>query len=103
MRAAIIGWAKTLADEVAAEGVTVNSVLPGRIQTQRIVELDAAAAERTGKSVADVIEASRNTIPMRRYGDPQEFADVVAFLASARASYVTGSLIRVDGGAIRSV
>lgn len=103
LRASIVGWAKTLAAEVAAEGVTVNSVLPGRIHTQRVDELDAAAAGRTGKSVEEIAAASRATIPTGRYGTPQEFADVVAFLASERASYVTGSTLRVDGGAIRGI
>ncbi|MFT0860554.1 SDR family oxidoreductase [Ancylobacter sp. G4_0304] len=103
LRASIVGWAKTLAAEVAAEGVTVNCVLPGRIHTTRTDELDAAAAKRTGASVEDVAKASRASIPMGRYGDPQEFADVVTFLASTRASYVTGSQIRVDGGMIRGL
>ena len=103
LRAAIVGWAKTLAGEVAADGVTVNSVLPGRISTDRVAELDAAAAQRSGKTVAEVAAQARANIPAGRYGEPREFADVVAFLASERASYVTGSLIRVDGGMIRSV
>lgn len=103
LRASIVGWAKTLAGEVAKDGVTVNCVLPGRIHTSRVDELDAAAAKRTGSTPDAVAQASRATIPMGRYGDPQEFADVVTFLASTRASYVTGAQIRVDGGMIRGV
>lgn len=103
LRASVIGWAKTLAGEVAGEGITVNSVVPGRIHTDRVDELDAAAATRASKTVDEIAAASRATIPMGRYGDPQEFADVVAFLASRRASYVTGSLVRVDGGMIRGI
>ncbi|MDR3514284.1 MAG: SDR family oxidoreductase [Azospirillaceae bacterium] len=103
LRAAVVGWAKTLAGEVAADGVTVNTVLPGRIDTERVGELDAAAAKRTGRSVDEVAADSRKTIPVGRYGDPGEFGDVVAFLASTRASFITGSVIRVDGGMIRSI
>ena len=103
LRASLVGWSKTLAAEVAAAGVTVNCVAPGRIQTERVDELDAAAAGRAGKSVAEIAAASRATIPLGRYGLPAEFGDVVAFLASERASYVTGSVIRVDGGLIRGV
>lgn len=103
LRSSILGWAKTLASEVAKDGITVNMILPGRIATDRTVELDQANAQRTGKSVEDVAEASRVAIPAARYGDTQEFGDVACFLASARASYVTGATIRVDGGAIRSV
>lgn len=103
LRSALVGWSKTLASEVAAHGITVNMVLPGRIDTDRVGELDAAAAQRQGSSVEQVAAAARAAIPAGRYGRVEEFADVVCFLASERATYVTGSLIRVDGGAIRSI
>lgn len=103
IRSAIVGWSKTLAYEVAADGVTVNVLLPGRIHTQRVDELDASAAKRSARSVADVAAASAASIPAGRYGRPEEFADVAVFLASERASYVTGSKVRVDGGAIHGI
>ena len=103
IRASVLGWSKTLAGEVAAHGVTVNVVLPGRIYTDRVDQLDGLAAERGNQSRDAVREASWKTIPAGRYGTPEEFADVVTFLASARASYVTGAKIRVDGGMIRSI
>lgn len=103
IRSAVVGWSKTLASEVAGDGITVNVVMPGRIHTQRVDELDAAAAKRTDSDVAEVSAKSRATIPVGRYGKPEEFADVVTFLASARASYLTGSRIRIDGGAIKGV
>ena len=103
IRSAVVGWSKSLANEVASDGITVNVVMPGRIHTQRVDELDAAAAKRTNSDVAEVAAKSRATIPAGRYGKPEEFADVVTFLASARAGYVTGSRIRIDGGAIRGI
>lgn len=103
IRAAVVGWSKTLAAEVAADGVTVNIVMPGRIQTARVAELDAAAAKRTGSTVEAVQKASAAAIPAGRYGRPEEFAAMVVFLASETASYITGSRMRVDGGAIRSI
>lgn len=103
IRSAVVGWSKTLANEVAGDGITVNVVMPGRIHTQRVDELDAAAAKRTDTDVAEVAAKSRQTIPAGRYGKPSEFADVVTFLASARAGYVTGSKIRIDGGSIKSI
>lgn len=103
VRAAVAGWSKTLAAEVARHGITVNMVLPGRIDTDRVRELDGIKADKTGASVEAVQEASRNEIPAGRYGRPEEFAAVATFLASTQASYVTGSSIRVDGGMIRGM
>ncbi len=103
LRAAVVGWAKTLAAEVASAGITVNCVAPGRIATDRLAELDRGKAAREGATVEDVQRSSRAGIPAGRYGDPAEFAAVVAFIASARASYMTGGIVRVDGGLIRSV
>src|SRR5690606_6236601 len=103
LRMALVGWSKTLATEVAAQGVTVKMVVQGRIHTDRVDELDAAAAERQKTDIDSIRKASVATIPAGRYGKPEELADVVAFLASERASYITGAKIRVDGGLIRSI
>lgn len=103
LRAAILGWMKTLAAEVAAEGITVNVVVPGRVATARTAQIDKANAERSGRPLEEVIRSSVATIPAGRYGRVEEFAAVAAFLASAAASYVTGSVVRVDGGMIKSV
>ncbi|HTK28091.1 MAG TPA: SDR family oxidoreductase [Vicinamibacterales bacterium] len=103
LRLSLVGWSKTLAREVARDGITVNVVLPGRVATDRIRFLDEAKAKRENRTVESVVAESTSTIPAGRYGTPREYADVVAFLASARASYVTGSMIRVDGGLIPSI
>jgi 3-oxoacyl-[acyl-carrier protein] reductase len=103
IRAGQLGWAKTLSNEIAADGVTVNTLLPGRIHTARVDQLDAAAAERQGKPVDDIVRASHAVIPMGRYGRVAEFADVAVFLLSDRAGYMTGGVTKVDGGMIRSV
>jgi 3-oxoacyl-[acyl-carrier protein] reductase len=103
MRLSLVGWSKTLAREVARDGVTVNIVAPGRIATGRVRRLDEAKAERERRDVAAVAADSAKDIPVGRYGDPAEYADVVTFLASKRASYVTGATMRVDGGLIPSI
>ena len=103
LRSAIVGWAKTLATETARDGITVNTLLPGAIATDRTVQLSRAAAERQNISVEEAIKRNAQSIPVGRLGTPAEFGAVAAFLASPLAGYVTGSLIRVDGGAIRSV
>ncbi|MFG1375712.1 SDR family oxidoreductase [Xanthobacter autotrophicus] len=103
LRLSLVGWSKTLAREVARDGVTANIILPGRIATDRIKFLDAKKAEREGRTVEEVSTESTASIPVGRYGDPQEYANVVAFLAGTPSSYVTGSVIRVDGGLIASI
>ena len=102
-RAALAGYLKTLAAEVAADDVTVNMLLPGRIATERTRRLDRAAAQRRGLTV-DVIQAeSRASIPAGRYGSPEEFGATAAFLCSGLASYVTGTALRCDGGLVRTL
>ncbi|QYK42225.1 MAG: SDR family oxidoreductase [Paracoccaceae bacterium] len=103
LRLSLVGWSKTLAKEVGGDGITANIVLPGRIATPRISFLDEQKAKREGRTVEDVSRESTAAIPVGRYGNPQEYGDVVAFLASERASYITGSVIRIDGGLIPSI
>jgi 3-oxoacyl-[acyl-carrier protein] reductase len=102
-RAALAGYLKTLAAEVALDAVTVNMLLPGRIATERVAELDRAAAKRRGTTPEEIQLESRKTIPARRYGEPEEFGAAGAFLCSAPASYITGVALRCDGGLIRSL
>jgi 3-oxoacyl-[acyl-carrier protein] reductase len=99
-RSALAAWLKTTARSIAAEGVTLNGVMPGRISTPRVHELDAGRAEREGRSEEEIRAGHIATIPAGRYGSPEELGTLVAFLASERASYITGQLIAVDGGLI---
>jgi 3-oxoacyl-[acyl-carrier protein] reductase len=103
LRAAVTGFARTLANEVARHGITVNNILPGFTRTQRVEELARATAEREKISVAEAMKRSESQIPMGRLGEPREFAAMAAFLASERASYVTGVSVQVDGGWIKSI
>lgn len=103
LRSALVGWSKTLAREVGPSGITTNVLVPGRIATQRIVALDKAKAAREDRSYDTVVQESVATIPVSRYGDPAEYGAAAAFLASCQASYITGSIVRVDGGLIANV
>ena len=103
LRAAVTGFAKTLADEVAVHGITVNNIMPGYTLTERVDELASSIAEREGIDPAEVRLRWEAAIPMKRLGTPKEFAALAAFLVSERASYITGSSIAVDGGWIRSL
>lgn len=99
-RPALAGVVKTLAAEVAADGITVNLLAPGRIDTDRVRELDAGRAAAAGRSPEEQREATEKTIPVGRYGTPEEVGSVIAFLCSAGATYVTGQTILVDGGLV---
>lgn len=103
LRSTLVGWSKTLAGEVAGDGVTVNLLLPGQIATDRTMFLDQAAAARAEVSVEEIKARKLLAIPAGRYGTPLEFGAVAAFLASEQAAYVTGTMMRIDGGVLRSV
>src|SRR5438034_11248813 len=102
-RAGVLGFAKALADEVAPEGITVNVVCPGFIATERIEELTETRAKREHRSSQEVMREMVADIPMERMGRTDELAAAIVFLASERASYITGVVVQVDGGFTRSI
>lgn len=103
VRGAVAGWAKTLADELAPDAITVNNVLPGFTNTERLESLFENKAQKAGKSFEDIEKGALGLIPMGRFADPAEIANMVGFLASPAAAYVTGVSIPVDGGRTRSI
>jgi 3-oxoacyl-[acyl-carrier protein] reductase len=103
LRAAVTGFAKTLSREVAADGITVNTILPGYTATERVTELNRANAEREGVEPEEIQARLEASIPLGRLAEPREFAALAAFLASERASYITGGSFAVDGGWLRGL
>ncbi len=103
LRAAVTGFARTLANEVAQSGITVNNIMPGYTRTERVEELSRMMAEKEGITPEEFVARWEQEIPMRRIGTPSEFAALAAFLVSERASYITGTSVPVDGGWIKSL
>jgi len=103
LRSAVAGWSKTLAGEVGRDGITVNMLLPGVIATDRSKQLHQGNAKRQNITVEEALKRFETTLPVGRMGTIEEFGAVAAFLASPLAAYVTGSMIRIDGGLTRSV
>jgi 3-oxoacyl-[acyl-carrier protein] reductase len=99
----VLGLSKSLAEELAPYNILVHTVAPGRIATDRVAFLDKLKAEKLGITPEEVAAQSRKTIPLGRYGEPQELAKVIAFLVSDACTYMTGSTIQIDGGMIKSV
>ncbi len=102
-RAGVAALTKTLAGDWAPDGIRVNHLIPGRIATERVRELDQGAAERRGIEASAVRTEAEHAIPLGRYGEPHEFAAAAAFLVSPAASYITGATLQVDGGSLRSI
>jgi 3-oxoacyl-[acyl-carrier protein] reductase len=103
VRSAVIGLAKTLSRELAPDNILINNVCPGRIDTDRAQKLNKARADRLGKPLEEINKEMAAEVPLGRYGTPEEAADVIVFLGSDRASYVTGTTIQIDGGLVRGI
>ena len=102
IRMGVLGWAKALSDEVAPHGITVNSVCPGTTKTERIEQILNAQSESSGKDKSEIEEAMANSIPMLRIGEASDLSALITFLASEKASYMTGLAVQVDGGSART-
>jgi 3-oxoacyl-[acyl-carrier protein] reductase len=102
-RLAVVGMAKTLSRELAAEGITVNNVCPGNIATERLMSLIEDRARRQGSTLEEAVALEEGRVPMGFLGEPEDVATLIVFLASARARYITGTTIQVDGGSTTAV
>jgi 3-oxoacyl-[acyl-carrier protein] reductase len=103
IRGAVANWSKTLANELGAFGITVNNVLPGATNTQRLTEIARVKADKTGESIPEILAEMGQESPMKRIAEPEEVAAAVAFLASPAASYINGINVPVDGGRTKSL
>jgi 3-oxoacyl-[acyl-carrier protein] reductase len=103
IRSGVVGLTKTLANELAKDHILVNNVCPGYIRTDRFMEVMEARAKNQGIPAEEIIANVEKTIPLGRVGQPKEFANMVVFLASERASYMTGTTIQIDGGVVKSL
>jgi len=103
VRGAVGNWAKTLANEVGADGITVNNILPGATNTGRLQEIIEKKASATGKSIEDVTAAMQSSIPLQRFAEPGEIGAAIAFLATPAAGYITGVALAVDGGRLKNM
>ena len=103
IRGAVVTWAKTLANDVACDNITVNNILTGYFKTERIEELNFEKAKKLNISIDQVFDTMKNQVPMKRIGNPEEFGYLASFLCSDNASYITGINIPIDGGLIKSL
>lgn len=103
IRGAVANWSKTLANELGQFGITVNNVLPGATATERLSEIIKNKANKTGKTIEEVSEAMKSAVPAKRFAQPEEIANAIAFLASEAASYINGINVPVDGGRTKSL
>jgi len=103
MRAAVTGLSKSISNQYASSNIMVNNVLPGRILTDRILEIAEKKSKESGINQKDILNALGQDIPIKRIGRPEEFAPIVTFLCSDMASYITGNSINIDGGLIKSL
>jgi len=103
VRGAVANWAKTMANEVGPDGITVNSVLPGATSTDRLQSIIDKKAASSGKSQEEVVQAMQSNIPLRRFAEPEEVGAAIAFLATPAAAYITGVALAVDGGRLKNL